>query len=137
MMTRTAYTNGTKCDVCGSVYAQLDKWQRNPSEYAAAAQTIMRCLHAFVAYAISMFSFCCFYALNHSMPLDEDTFNTGVMIVVLLVVGTLIHLYQFMTCQIPCNPDKWQAVLQGFIQSCDKVEMTSTECVAEKMMANV
>ena len=125
MMTRVSRPRGHACDVCGAVYAKLETKLGSGysvNEYAAAIQTIIRCLHAFLVYSITMFSFCFYHAATNKLPLDDDTWNAGVVIIFLLAAGTLIHVYNFMTCKLPVDPDTCQSVLHHFIQSCDRVE---------------
>lgn len=123
MVRRYPRRNGHVCEVCGTPYRRLERVVN--SEYQQAVCVIMRCIHAFIAYAVCMFSFCCFWALSHNIPIDSDTCNAGLLIIVLLTAGTLVHMYNCIMYKLPVigSMSESERVLQQYILSCVRVEM--------------
>lgn len=122
MVRRYPSKSGHACEVCNTPYSRLQRAARH--EYQQAVYMIMRCMHAFVAYAICLLSFCCFWALSHDMPIDDDTCNAGLSVILLLTVGTLVHMYTCVMYKVPgTEKGESETMLQHFIMSCDKVEV--------------
>ena len=109
--------DGHVCEVCNMPYQRLQRVAQD--EYKQAVYLIMRCIHAFIAYAVCMLSFCCFWALSHSIPIDDDTCNASLCVIVLLTASTLVHMYKCVTHAVPGMES--ESVLQHFILSCDRV----------------
>lgn len=128
MVQRYTRVNGNVCEVCGMAYRDLQSISLN--NYTQAVVVIMRCLHAFTAYAACMFTLCCFWAFSNNVPLDADACNAGLLVIVLLTAGTFIHFYQCLSCdsvQLVESPARCQSMLHNFIVSCDKVEEVEGE----------